>query len=200
MCNTNGKFVKHIRESVATSAEEDNWDYDKIQLIKSINATSGEDKRNFFTVTLLVNEQPIKFIIDSGSPISLIPKEKFKQTTKLTKIKNKYKDVNNNFIEFEGETIATVKSNGKQFELPLLITTKKTNPLLGLDWMERLGIRLENLNDTITINNIEMEDIKQRTGKIQSEFTKLFYTNKEVKNLEVKVNLKEGAKIIQQKG
>ena len=36
--------------------------------------------------------------------------------------------------------------------------------------------------------------------KLQKDFKELFYNNKEIKNLSVKVQLKEGAQIIQQKG
>ena len=91
----------------------------------------------------MVNNQPIKFIIDSGSPVTLIPKSKFNEITKIWPLKNNYKDVNNNEIVFEGKTNAKVKLKEKRMELPLLITRKETNPLLGLDWMEKLNIKIK---------------------------------------------------------
>ena len=39
--------------------------------------------------------------------------------------------------------MAKVEIDGKQKELEILVTTKRTNPLLGLDWMKKLGITLE---------------------------------------------------------
>ena len=52
------KKIQHI-ERQSTSAEEDNWDYNKIQKI------NGNDKKVIYNTTLLVNERPIKFVIDS---------------------------------------------------------------------------------------------------------------------------------------
>ena len=52
-------------------------------------------------------------------------------------IGTEYRDVNDNRIKFEGKTIASVEVNGKRNNLEVLITTKKINSLLGLDWMEK---------------------------------------------------------------
>ena len=60
------KRIQHV-DKVSSSAEEDNWDYNKIQRINN-NKNSGE----YLHATLLVNNAPIKFIIDSGSPVTLI--------------------------------------------------------------------------------------------------------------------------------
>ena len=49
-----------------------------------------------------------------------------------------YKDVNDNKIEFVGQTNATVKTN-KTLQLPLLITRANITPLMGLDWKNRLA-------------------------------------------------------------
>ena len=56
----------HYIEKTTSSAEEDNWDYDKIQRINE-----NKQKKDFYNATLLVNNVPIKFIIDSGSPVTL---------------------------------------------------------------------------------------------------------------------------------
>ena len=55
-------------DKTTSSAEEDNWDYDKIQKINN-----NKKKNDYIYVTLLVNNAPKKFIIDSGSPVTLIP-------------------------------------------------------------------------------------------------------------------------------
>ena len=51
--------------------------------------------------------------------------------------------MNDNQIKIEGKTTASVEINGERNNLEILITTKKTNPLLCLDWMEKLGITLD---------------------------------------------------------
>ena len=103
-------------DKTSSSAEENNWDYDKIQ---SVN---NKKKDDYIYLLLLVNNEPIKFIIDSGSPVTLIPQRLFDNITKVEKMNTNYKDVNDNKIEFVGQTTATVKINKTTLQLPLLIT------------------------------------------------------------------------------
>ena len=60
------------------SAEEDDWTpADRIYSIQQKNhslGTNGKNGPQFYTATLLVNERPSKFILDTGSPVTLIPK------------------------------------------------------------------------------------------------------------------------------
>ena len=109
----------------------------------------------------------------------------------------KYRDVNDNRIKFEGKTTASVEINGKRNDLELLITTKKTNPLQGLDWMEKLGITLDTGGTGPQTNQIT-EDPDITT--LKRRFRKLFNENHTVNGIEVKTQLKEDAKLIQQKG
>ena len=117
-----------------------------------------------------------------------------------------YRDVNDNKIKFEGKTTANIRIDGKERQLELLVTTKQTHPLLGLDWMEKLGITLNTDNNTQTIkhitdkpNQINRNSEREITA-LKSKFHKLFSTNHTVKNVEVDIQLKDDAKLIQQKG
>ena len=80
-----------------------------------------QKERRLHHVTLLVNNAPIKYIIDNGSPVTLIPQHLFNKTTKVETKNTDYKDVNDNKIEFAGQTNATVKTNTN------IITTTTTN-------------------------------------------------------------------------
>ena len=51
-------------------------------------------------------------------------------------------------------SIATVEINGKRDNLEVLVTTKKPNLLLGLDWMKKLGITLDTGMTDSQINHI----------------------------------------------
>ena len=110
------KKVQHI-EANTSSAEEDNWDYNKIQKINT-----NKEKKDFYEAKLLVNEVPIKFIIDSGSPVTLsiilnclfcapIPNCLFNNKSQVEPLITTYRDVNNQNIEFIGQTQATMKTN-----------------------------------------------------------------------------------------
>ena len=182
-------------DKVSSSAEEDNWDYNKIQRINN-NKKKGE----YLHGTLLVNNATIKFIIDSGSPVTLIPQRLFNKITKVEELKTNYKDVNDNKIDFLGQTKALVKTNGTTLQLPLLTTKANITPLMGLDWMKRLGITLNTTTDDIKIHNIKMDETEKKILKLKNEFKDLFDNNTEIKDLELKIDQKEDAKKIQQKG
>ena len=137
------KKMNRIQEHETSSAEEDNWSPNTIHCInQKIHSTRqvNKDGPDFFTLTSLVNKRSIKFIIDSGSQVTLIPKILFNGTTPLKPLKTEYRDLNYNIIRFEGKTTAMVEINRQQNNLEILITTKKPNPLLGLDWMGKWGI------------------------------------------------------------
>ena len=148
----------------------------------------------------MVNNVPRKFIIDNSLPVTLIPECLFNDITTVKPLKTTYKDVNTQRIEFTGQTNALVKTNKETIELPLLITKAKTSPILGLDWMQRLKINLSSNNEAIQIHNIKLDNTDKKIRKLQNDFKDLFYNNKEIKNFSVKVQLKEGPQIIQQKG
>ena len=114
--------------------------------------------------------------------------------------------MNDNKIKFEGKTTANIRIDGKERQLELLVTTKQTHPLLGLDWMEKLGITLNTDINTQTIkhitdkpNQINRNSEREITA-LKSKFHKIFSTNHTVKNVEVDIQLKDDAKLIQQKG
>ena len=180
--------------------ERENHHRQKKTMGTTIQKIKGKDHKAFYDLTLLLNERPIKFIIDSGSPVTLIPNCPFNKLTKVEPLTTTYKDVNNQKIEFNGQTKTMVKTNQETLKLPLLITRKTTTSLLGLDWMQRLGIHLNTNNSEIQIHNIQPGGIKEKTADLKNEFKDLFYNNNEMKDLSVKLNLKEGSQIIQQKG
>ena len=105
--------------------------------------------------------------------------------------------MNDNRIKFEGKTTASVEINGKKNNIEILVTTKKTNPLLGLDWMEKLGITLDTGNIGPQKNNIT-EDPDITT--LKRRFKKLLNENHTVNGIEVNIQLEDDAKLIQQKG
>ena len=118
----------------------------------------------------------------------------------MEELKTNYKDVNDNKIDFLGQTKALVKTNSTTLQLPQLITRANITPAMGLDWMERLGITLNTTTDDIKIHNIKMDETEKKILKLKNEFKDLFYNNTKIKELEVKIDLKDDAKIIQQKG
>ena len=103
LCRTEQKSdrkIKHIHpELEASSAEEDEWSPNKIHLItRTVRSTkqNTKDGQPFFTTTALVINRPIKFLNDSGSPVTLVPKQLVNQITPIQLLNTEYRDVNNN--------------------------------------------------------------------------------------------------------
>ena len=103
MCRST-KGVQYIEKT--TSSAEDNWDYNRIQRIND-----NKQKKIFYNATQLVNNVPIKFIIENGSPVTLIPECLFTDITTIKPLKTTYEDVNNQRNEFTGQTNALVETN-----------------------------------------------------------------------------------------
>ena len=116
----------------------------------------------------MVNNTPIKFIIDSGSSVTLITQHLINDTLDVEKLNTKYKDVNDNTIECFGQTKATVKTNNTTLKLLLLITKANITPLMRLDLMKRLGMALTATTDSIKIHNIKMDVTEKKILKIKS--------------------------------
>ena len=102
------KLVRYV-DRTTSSAEEDIWEYDRIQRIDNTKL-----KKGFYAATLLVNNVPIKINIESGSPVTLIPECLFSKITPIERIMATYKDVNNKKVKFVCQTNATVKTNKKK--------------------------------------------------------------------------------------
>ena len=206
-CCRSMRKINHIADEEAENADKDDWIPDKIHLIQQkINSMGATSKKGtpFYTRTLLVNNRSINFIVDTRSPVTLIPKLKFKKITDIKPVSEDYRDVNDK-KKFEGETLANIEIDGISKQLELLITTKQTHPLLGLNWMKEQGLTLKTETPHQSINNISRPD--QSNNRIDADittlngtFNKLFTKNHTVKSVEVDIQLKEGSKLIQQKG
>ena len=71
--------------------------------------------------------------------------------SEVNKLKTNYKNINDNKIKFIGQT--TVRTNNTTLQILLLITKANITPLMGLDWIKRLGTALNARTDTVKIQN-----------------------------------------------
>ena len=189
MCKS--KTVNRIQKELSTDSNTESWpEIDHIQSVNGINWI------NFYKATLLVQGQPIEFIIDTGSPVTIIPP--IIDTVEIHKTTKSFVDVNKNPIKFKGETMVEVKMEKSKITLPILTTeNKNTQPLLGLDWLDKLEIGLQGSTNTSLIRHIKTDERRQ---KIVSDNEHLFKNNHTIKDLAIDIQLKKETKPIQQKG
>ena len=185
------KTVSRITQAVSSDSNTEPWP--EIDHIQSVN---GINRVDFYKTILLVHGQPIEFVIDTGSPVTIIPPiinpKEIKATSKC------FVDVNKNPIKFQGEAMVEVKTEKTKTVLPILITeNKNTQPLLGLDWLDKLEIGLQGNLETNIIRNITASE---KGEKIFKEFENLFKNNHTIKDLTIDIQLKKDTKPIQQKG
>ena len=99
----NNRTVKRLTENEPNESDEPSSESeDSIHHIKEIKKIDETNKH--FTTTLKINGIPKEFIIDTGSPISLMPPDKkITKSTEIQKITNRYQDVNKREIKFRGK-------------------------------------------------------------------------------------------------
>ena len=161
------KTVSRVTEAVSSDSNTEPWP--EIDHIQSVN---GINRVDFHKTILLVHGQPIEFIVDTGSPVTIIPPiinpVEMKKTTKT------FVDVNKNPKKFKGEAMIEVKTEKSKELLPILITeNKNTQPLLGLDWLDKLEIGLQGSKKTNVIRYVEEEERKFLMNTIYSKTTTL---------------------------
>ena len=185
------KTVSQINEETSSDSYTEPWP--EIGRFQSVN---GINRVDFYKPILLFQGQQIEFIIDTGSPVTIIPP--IFNVTEIKKTTKNFVDVNKNPIKFKGEVLVEVKTGKSEETLPILITeSKNTQPLLGLEWLDKLEIGLQGSKKTNVIRHVEEDE---RQEKIINEFEDLFKNNHTIKHLTIDIQLKKDVKPIQQKG
>ena len=177
-----------------TSEEKhENSEPEEVLQITQINKITP-DNNDHYGVEIKINGKNQKFIIDTGSPVTIMPSNPtLYNPENIQPLKERYQDVNKNEITFLGKVWVDNEYNGKYTKLPLLITKRTdSTPLLGVNWLKQLPI---------TINKISLDNNTDQpeTTKIHTKFKKLFETNHTIKNAEMKIQIKPGCYPIQQK-
>ena len=152
------------------------------------------DNKDHYGVEILINGKNQKFIIDTGSPVTIMPNNPTLYNPEdVQPLRERYQDVNKNEIKFLGKVWVYIEYNSKQTKLPLLITKwTDITPLSGVNWFKQLPITINKISSDNKTDPLE-------TTTIHAKFKKLFETNHTIMNTEVKIRKKTGCYAIQQK-
>ena len=110
---TNAKYETSPEKS-QRQLEENPTNQTSIHRIERINRIT--DKNKYLTTTEKVNGIEKECIVDTGSPISIMPAdENIMKRTEIQKVKHRYQDVNKNEVKFRGKIPADIEyENNKQ--------------------------------------------------------------------------------------
>ena len=188
----NNRTVKRLTEEETNEPNESTSDSDvSIHHIKEIKKINEMNKH--FTATVQINGIKKEFIIDTGSPVSIIPPDdRIMKATEIQKITNRYQDVNKNEVKFRGKIPVNKEYENNKQKMEILITERTDiTPLLGKDWMKKFKL---------TIGKIQLaENNQSEREKVFTKFPDLFENNETIKDTERKIQLKPGHQLIKQK-
>ena len=184
--------MKRLTEEEMNEPNESTSESDEsihhIKETKKINEISKH-----FTAVVKVNGIKIEFIIDTGSPISIMPPdERVMKSTEIQKITNRYQDVNKNDVKFRGKSPINIEHENDKQKMEILITERTDIiPLLGMNWMKKFKL---------TIRRIQLaENNQSEREKIFNRFPDLFENNDTIKDTEINFQLKPGHYPVKQK-
>ena len=161
-----------MNEPNESSCESD----EDIQNIKEIKKI--EEKNKHYTATVNINGIAKKFIIDIGSPISIMPPDKrIMKLTEIQKVTNRYQDLNKNEVKLRGKIPLNIEYENNRQKMEILVTERTyITPLPGMYWMKTFKL---------TIGRIQMAEINQSEKKrIFGKFRDLFENNETIKDNE----------------
>lgn len=161
------------------------------EIISSLTTHKGSiNFVNPFYINVIVNENLMKFQIDSGSPISAIPEKYLSKLSFLNKLK--VVKTNNSFGTYIGEPVIVrgiikvrIQHNEIKDKADLYVVSKGSEPILGRDWLKILNLESMFKLDVSTINTVE--NVDQLINKYPSVFSdKLGCYNKKKFKLHLK--------------
>ena len=153
--------VQNVTEETETIGGETDESESSIHRIEKINRIT--DKNKYLTAKVKVNGIEKEFIVDTGSPISIMPAgESILKKTEKQKIKHRYQNVNKNELKLRGQIPTDIEYENIKQKMQIL------------DWMKEFNL---------TIRNIRTDENHQSEKKRVSEkFPDLFKNNTTIKD------------------
>ena len=189
VCKQRENYKRKVRnvtedeyEVIGGESDESETSINRIERINRIT-----DRNKYLTTTVKVNGIEKEFIVDTGSPISIMPAdENIMKQNKIQNIKHRYQDLNKNEVKFRGKIPAVVEYENNKQKMQILIPERNDiTPLLGMDWMKKFKL---------TIGNIRTEENNQSKKKrVIEKFPDLFKNNTTIKDTEINIQLKPGS-------
>ena len=200
--------VNYIEESDASTSDDN-----EEQLVLQID---GNGSKPFFMEEIMCGNY-FKAIIDTGSPVSIFTKRDLQKIIGERKVvirdmidQERYVDYNKRPLELLGYQFVRLEVAGVTVsKARVLVAPNSGKSIIGRDWLIALRYKITqpiergecNVNTKFTecaeaVNEISPEEkISPEVQQIMREFPELFKRKGRVKDYEIKIDMKENAKI-----
>ena len=201
------KRVNYVSEE---ETEEEELDDDEMVL-----QVDGDGKSPFMIEGLLCGNE-FKAIIDTGSPVSIFPIDELQRIVGKRKVvvrdminNERYVDFNKKPLPLLGYMFVSVQVKGiRVSKARVLVAKRGTKAIVGRDWLTALRYKIghsteegENSINCVSADKaISVEELSAEVKQLAEEFLNLFERRGCINNYSIKIEMKENARVTQQKG
>ncbi|XP_058816399.1 uncharacterized protein K02A2.6-like [Topomyia yanbarensis] len=160
------------------ASQSDCSDEDEIHVIDICKLEHNSKDLSKINLKVRVGGSPIKFEVDSGSPVSLISNAdrlKFLTNLPLHPTDIELRSYCGNKIRVYGIVDAEVAYNGQSNQLRLFVVDTKRHPLLGREWMRALQLDWNDIMRFDSVDRISLcNPLPQAVKGLMEEFPAVF--------------------------
>lgn len=162
LLETKKNFVPAAKESTNQVQNEETYKLYGINKIIDIfdqPRMEGADSEKFYT-TVLIDNKPQQFEVDSGAGFTLIPRKEFKKlqlNCQLQKSTIAFRSYTQQIFVPDGKARVQVKYNNTKSMEDMYIVPNEYEALLGRTWIRHLNVNLQELDEGKKISENQME-------------------------------------------
>ncbi|KII61030.1 hypothetical protein RF11_01747 [Thelohanellus kitauei] len=187
VCLKAGNRVEDKKQFKSVKRIDSDDSYFFINSFQTVKNRFIENNIRGWKINVELNGLPVKMMIDSAASVSCIGYSLWKQLKKpKLRPMGDLKGYTDNPIKTLGKTQVQVNLPGKQENLPVVVTIKDDEPILGLDWMLKLGIGIQ-INH-LTLDNDRKCSDSELSNTLKEYDTIFVENNKGVKNYKAKIS------------
>ena len=202
-CKKSGHIAKVCIKTLLTSQSSSTYqitdeDYTAgVNIISNVNQNSSDER---YYATVLINNIPVNFEVDSGSGYTFLPRNyyhKLNLHSKLEPVNIIFRSYTADAFTPDGKVSVNVKFQNESITEDIYIVPENYSPLLGRIWIRKLKIKLQDLDVDNSNPNLFPRSIQQVNSQdeILKEYSDLFQdTVGCLSNFQVSLQLRENAK------
>ncbi|XP_052751504.1 uncharacterized protein K02A2.6-like [Galleria mellonella] len=195
-CNRKGHIQSvcfKSQKQITTIEDEEYSSQDEIYEIHKIENSEKDEK---FKITLqLHSKERHTWELDTGAAVTTCSTEyynKYFSDLKLVNSKIKLRTYTGEIINPIGICNIKIQYKNKKITGRLFVLNRKVDPVVGREWLRKLGVRLEINKIEIGENDITEEQYKKNLEKLIDQYREIFSEEiGEIRNYTVKFSLKE---------